>query len=115
MTETIDTILYEMSTAASFCYDLNGNGQLTREEQTVFYQFAEHVVLQLAEMNANYDVLSSTLTDEAAGNLIDVWVKANEDLEAFSRTFTNPKMRSAVSSTAYAIDCTSTVLQLIAV
>ena len=117
MSQDLDNILHNMSTAASTCYDLNGNGELTTPEQTVFYQYAEHTILLLGQIHADYDAIADGLADPnnapAKTELNQVWDLSNSDLREFAKSTTSPKMRAAVSSTAFAIDRTGSILQSI--
>ena len=110
MSQELDNILHSMSTAVSTCHDLNGDGRLDPEEQTVFYQFAEHIILLLAKMHADYDDLSREMTDSEAEALLNSWAACNSALDDFKRSPTSPKMRVAVAKTAYAIDFTSSTV-----
>lgn len=112
MSQDLDSVLHSMSTAAAKCYDLNGNGELTNEEQTVFYQFAEHIILLLSLMHSRYDPISAGLAGNtsAKDELLQVWATTNADLEDFARSTTSPKMRTAVASVAFAIDRTSSII-----
>lgn len=115
MSQDLDAILNSISSAASTCYDLNGNGNLTNEEQTIFYQFAENIVFLLTQIHARYDAIAAGLADDAnAKNELDeIWRDANTALEDFSKSITSPKLREAASKTAFAIDRTSSIIDLI--
>lgn len=115
MSQDLDIVLHSASTAAATCYDLNGNGELPLEEQIVFYQFAEHILVILTQIHGNYDVISVGLANSATAKdeMILVWQMANVGLIEFSRSMTAPKMRAAVSSVAYAIDRSSSTMHKI--
>jgi len=102
-----------MSTAASACYDLNGDGRLINEEQSVFYQYADSILMLLNEMHDGYDEISDGLANDPAANseLDEVWRAASTALEDLCRTITSPKLRMAVAKTAFAIDRTSTIIR----
>lgn len=115
MSQELDNILYSMSTAASACYNLNGDGRLSNEEQTLFYQFAESIILLLNEIHGMYDEMSDGLANNpaAGAELTGVWSASNTALEDLSRSITSPKIRAAVAKTAFAIDRTSTIVRSI--
>lgn len=112
MSQQLDAILNSIGRAASRCYDLNGNGNLTVEEQSIFYQFAENIVIELLDIHAEYDEIAIAVAQNPAdkGEMDTVWAEANDALEAVSKAVTSPKLREAAAKTAFAIDRTSTVL-----
>lgn len=113
MSQELDKILKSMSTATSACYDLNGDGRLINEEQTVFYQYADSMLLLLNEIHGEYDEISAGLANDpaASAELNEVWSAAITTLEDLCRTTTSPKLRAAVAKTAFAIDRTSTIIR----
>jgi hypothetical protein len=112
VSQDLDAILNSIGHAASRCYDLNGNGNLTTEEQTIFYQFAENIVIELIDIHAEYDEIAAALEQNPAdaAEMDKVWAEANGALEAVGKSITSPKLREAAAKTAFAIDRTSTVL-----
>ena len=111
MSTQLDSLFQIVSKAASSCYDLNGNGALSSQEQTVFYQYAERIVMTLAQLHPRYDEIDKVINDEAATELTDVWTEAKNELAALMRSVTSPKLRSAVSAVAFAIETNSRYLQ----
>ncbi|MCH9695237.1 MAG: hypothetical protein K0U72_12075 [Gammaproteobacteria bacterium] len=111
MSADLDSILHKMSTATAHCYDLNSNGLLTIEEQTVFFQLAEHTLFLTSQIHAQYDRMDVGLSANPGktAELHAVWDTANTNLEDFKRNITSPKMRSAVSATAFANQRTNSI------
>lgn len=111
MSEELDNILHDIDTVGSTCCDFNGNGELTNQEQKKFYQFYEHIILLLSQMNASYDKLSEKLIKDTKTSveLNSVWAESNTALDNLSRSITSLKMQAAVSKTALAIDHTSSI------
>jgi hypothetical protein len=112
MSQDLDAILNSIGRAVSRCYDLNGDGNLTTEEQTIFYQFAENIVFLLVDVHAEYDEIAATLASSADSKAeVDrVWTEANDALDDVGKSVTSPKLREAAAKTAFAIDRTSTLL-----
>jgi hypothetical protein len=112
MSQDLDAILNSIGRAASRCYDLNGDGDLTTEEQTIFYQFAENIVFLLVDVHAEYDEFAASLAQNPDGKaeMDRIWAAANDALDDVSKSITSPKLREAAAKTAFAIDRTSTLL-----
>jgi hypothetical protein len=112
VSQELDAILNGIGRAASRCYDLNDNGNLTVEEQTLFYQFAENIVIELIDIHAEYDEIAAALAQNPAdkAEMDKVWAEANDALDDVGKSITSPKLREAAAKTASAIDRTSTVL-----
>jgi hypothetical protein len=100
-----------MSMATAHCYDLNGNGLLTVEEQTVFFQMAEHTLFLTSQIHSQYDRMDAGLAQDPAktAELHAAWDAANAALDKFRKSITSPKMRAAVSSSAFANQRTSSI------
>ena len=113
MSAQLDSLLQQIGKSASLCYDLNSNGNLTTQEQTVFYQYAEQTIFQLNQMHTIYDKLASLFEgdQEKLSDLVKAWDAAIVALGALIKSVTSPKLRAAVSATASAIDISSSTLK----
>lgn len=115
MSVELDTILQRMSRATAHCYDLNGDGRLTLEEQSTFFQLANTTLGQTSQIHSSYDRVDEHLANNQVERerLSGVWETANTHLEAFKRSVTSPKYRAAVSSVSFANLTTSAILSMI--
>ena len=116
MSQQLDQIMYNISTAARTCFSLNTHVELSDKEQIVFYQYAEKITMIITYLMQEYDTINTTLhqSEQQLSELSTIWTDTNISLTALSRTITSPKLRTAVAETAFAIDKTLSMHQAFA-
>ena len=112
MSQDLDAILNSISSAASTCYDLNGNGNLTSNEQNIFYKFAEDIIFRLTQIHPSYDAIVAGLANDPTSKveLDQLWLDANTALNACSANATNQTLSGAESATSHAIGRTTSIV-----
>jgi len=116
MSQQLDHIMYNISTAARTCFSLNTHVELSDKEQIVFYQYAEKITMIITYLLQEYDTITTTLhqSEQQLSELNTIWTDTNASLIALSRAITSPKLRTAVAETAFAIDKTLSMHQTFA-
>lgn len=113
MSRELDNIMYNITTAARTCFNLNTHEELNEKEQTIFYQYAEKIIMIMTHVLDHYDVISAALDNATVEltELSDIWSDTNSSLTELSRSITSPKLRAAVASAAFSIDRTLSLHQ----
>jgi hypothetical protein len=110
---SLDDTLQKIAVAANYCFDLNADGRLSLEDQTVFYQFGQHIVLLQNQMLTDYDRLKACFEEDQTRpkKLRSLWNDANSALKEAKKKPIVSKKYAAHTKTASAIDVTSTEIQ----